>query len=431
MQLDKNKAVRLRNEATKFQSVIDSLKLLPFLQHYASAIRNTYNALQEAPEWTIEKTSTLKLVRTFARQTMGYLVRRPIFEPKAEVTMLSIHPIVDDPVSNLSGVPVTALTWERDKSMTNLLTNGLNLILPLLTLFALLCFRRLNASALLGSWPDLLDYTLTRNRLTISGLKVLITHRDRYGSEVGLVRKLRELRVPTIKVDYYSPLDAFCQNTIEAEHFFYPNDNNRGIYERYPHNRHVRYHPGGLPKWDLIGLQKYNPQKSPRIVLFMGQYDTEQFTGVNESFYIEKLLEHLPPGHQLYIKPHPSEKLENYLHFSEKGARIIRHGEIENYELIGMSTICFSVYSAMLYEAKHICETSYVINFFPELAPHVEYDFLKRYVDHVSTEQMLIDVLNGKYAPIPIPDFIGKFNPTFPNSSQALRQLAHNLSTQV
>lgn len=423
-----NKAVRLRGEARRFHATLAWLKWLPFLHHYASAVRNTYNAVQEAPDWTIARTPFKQLLRENVRHILSYLSRVPHFEPKSPITMLSIHPIIDEPVANMMGLPITPIRYERSFAKASVAINAVNLILPLAAWALLLLAPKLKWRAVVACLPDLLDYTLVIRRLNLGAVKVVITHRDRYGSEVGLMRLARKQGIPTIKVDYYSPLDAFCQNTIEAEYFFYPNDNNRGIYERYPHNKHVKFVPGGLPKWDLIGKHTHAPKSDPKIVLFMGQYDIEQFTGIDERFYIAKILDYLPAGYRLYIKPHPSEEFSRYEEFAKRGARLIAHGEIDNYELIAQSTICFSVYSAMLYEAKHLCPQSYVINFFPELAPHVEYDFLSQYVDHVKTEEMLIEVLNGRFTPLDVEGFIRKFNSTFPASSLALLSLAKSLA---
>lgn len=423
-----HKAVFLRDQANTFQEALDRLAKWTSLHHYASAIRNTYNAIQEAPDWTKESFTLSQRLKQAARHILSYLTRRPYFQAKGPVTLLSIHPIVDDPVSRLADLPITKLEFKRhNRNPINVLINLLHLPKAMLAWVLLLSDRNLNRQAVFNSLPDLLEYTLVYNRIQLGKVRAIILQRDRYGGEVAIARRARSLGIPTIKADYYSPLDAFCQNTIEAEYFFYPNDNNRSIYERYPQNRHVKYVQGGLPKWDLIAGHKHKPQTDPKIVLFMGQYDMEAFTGVDERFYIDLIAKNLPADFQLWIKPHPSEQFERYTKYREIGARVWAHGEIDNYELIAQSTVCFSVYSAMLYEAKHICERSFVINFFPELAPQVEYEFLSQYVDRIGNESQLQDALNDRIKPIPTPLFISRFNRTFPNSSIELKNLAYRL----
>jgi len=267
------------------------------------------------------------------------------------------------------------------------------------------------------------------NLLDLSGVRVIVTQRDRYPVELAVLKRVREMNSHSIRIEDFMSLGAVNRNTIACDYYFCPNSINKQIFQSFPENRSVIFVDGGFPYWDRFSQISYSPDQDPKFILFMTQYGADMgiFGEKGPSFYIEEIISVLPDGYNLFIKPHPLDNIDTYKKYLSPCVRIIRPGEIDNGILFSRSSHVFSIASQATVEAKHICPNAYFINYDPDGLSDMKYDLLTAHIDLISNKEDLIAFLNNRKKPMSQHRFIEYFNPAYPNTSSKLRDLVDSL----
>jgi hypothetical protein len=160
------------------------------------------------------------------------------------------------------------------------------------------------------------------------------------------------------------------------------------------------------------------PASRAKKVLFICQ----QAGGVDEDGYINEILSILDGDDVLYIKVHPRDDPARFSAYADDPrCEVIRHGHVDNYELISGVQYCFSVNSVLSVEAKHILENSFFINYDISRAGEVfDYDLAGDYLDIVTSREQLASVLGGEFRAKDKSLCYKGFNVSYPASRKSL-----------
>ncbi len=247
-----------------------------------------------------------------------------------------------------------------------------------------------------------------------SGIDTLITEDDTGCSSASIVLKAKLLNLKTIKIEKFL-IDPINHNNVACEYYFCPNNFYKKIREGSPLNNRLNYLSGGFLNWDKLAEHQHQPLSNPKLITFFTQH-SDHLKSKNEVFYIDEILSVIPSGFKLVIKIHPFEKIDKYEKYKmNPSCKIIMFGEIDNYVLISQSTFCFSIFSVLSFEAKHIMDHSFFINYEPDHPNHtLDYNEFNQFFDLIKNKEELARVLNGIMKPTTKELFILHFNPYFP-----------------
>ncbi len=413
-------ALILRNHYLLFIKYLKKRNPKGFIYKCAFSILNTYTALQEVPEEYQGDSSSLTDFIKLIRALCKFLFRNPQLTHHDSIVVLAIYDRIDTPVALQLGAPITHIR-NGEKKIGTFLKNVFKFPALIFVMIDLLLQKELSKKYLLKSFIPMIDFAAIYQCIDFKNIKQIVTHRDRYPDEIALLMTARENGIQTIKIDNLSPLDTYAHTTLCCEYYFCPNSINSNVFSAYFHNSNVTTIQGALPSWDLLDQYSYEPDQNPKTILFFTQYWSEVFTGVDNTFYIQEIIDSMPEDHHLWIKVHPFENPRRYEYLKSNRVKIIPHGTEDVFHLIKRASFCFSVYSALSYEAKHICSTSFLINYYPEKLIQEDYKELSNFIDHIANRRTLEAVLMGKIQPISKQEFINRFNPFYPKSSHALK----------
>ncbi len=328
------------------------------------------------------------------------------------------------------GIPQSYVLIKHDRSISRPFKNlvaALSLYKEMIvTMRCLLKERSLIKKNVLLCLPELIDYLVIYKWLDLTGTENIITEVDTTPWYVAVIKKAKESGVGTIKIEYFN-IDAATHNNVLCEYYFYPSEFHRKIRESFPINRDLKYIEGGFINWDRLSKYRSLPKASPKIISF--------FTGpsgylkYDDLYYIEEIVSAMDKQNTvLYIKLHPRDK-RDYSKYAASGyCRIVRHQEVDNYELISDSSVCFSVWSVMTFEAKHLLDRSYFINYhWDDPANLIDYRAVTGFIDVVNDKAMLGKALKDQHRPVSIEAFHKKFNFTYPKTKEKLLQLVGSL----
>ncbi len=280
--------------------------------------------------------------------------------------------------------------------------------------------RKLNRRHAVFTLSYLLDHAAIVQQIDLDKIRTIMAEDDLDPRQATVIQKAKDKGIRTIKIEYYFIDDAHHNNVL-CEYYYCPGAFHRRIREKFGINRGLKYLEGGFINWDKLAGYEPRPQTAPKLAL----YFSEQAQYLDDLFYIDEILSVMPEGYQLGIKIHPRDKYERFAKYRDrKECRLIKHGELPNYELISKASICFSTMSVLSIEAKHICSDSYFINYNQKIPENfLDYDQVKDYFDVIGDKDTLKAVFAGKYRPIEKGKSISYFNAAFPRSGKKLMDL--------
>ncbi len=283
-----------------------------------------------------------------------------------------------------------------------------------------LCFHKLLKSDLskidiLILAHRLIDYISVYSTLEIKKTNTIFIENDRSPINLALINRCKETNIQTVKYDNWL-IDPINHNDVYCEYYYYPSIYHKQIIQKLNTNHDLKYLEGGFMYWDKIAT--YSLKKLDNIISIV--YFTQFGIALDEhARYIKdisEIMSTLGLPFQLKIKVHPKENQELYKkHF-------INHAIVEEYinlyELIASSNFCFSIFSTVSLEAKHLIQNSYFINYNYSSFNLLDYNALK--LDLIKNKEMLFDVLTHKYTPISQELFIKQNNLMYPQSTKKI-----------
>ena len=270
----------------------------------------------------------------------------------------------------------------------------------------------------------LIDYLMVYHTIDINNIKILLVENDRHPQNLALVHLFKDKELRTIKYDNWL-IDSINHNDIYCEEYFYPSLYHKRIIESFDSNKELIYHKGGFLNWDKLKKYSYIPKKNSVVVIYFTQFGIDKKEYLQYIHDIDKILAKLYSKYVLRIKVHPRENIDKYKIELEQNKKIsIIDNTVNNYELISQANFCFSVFSTISLEAKHIMENSYFINYNYQNFDIVDYNSIG--LDLIDGIDTLETVLNKKNIPISKDNFIEKNNCSYPYSSKNLFELVSN-----
>lgn len=324
---------------------------------------------------------------------------------------------IEEFISNETSIPIVFFKRRITFNLqfTTIYTNILKII------YLLLIDKSLNKKNILSLIHRLIDYEMTFHTLKIPEFKMILLEDDRSPSNLALIHFLRKNNVTTIKYDNWL-IDSINHNEINCEYYYYPSLYHKKIIEKFECNRELNYIKGGFLFWDRLSNYKNEAKKDKYLIIYFTQFSIE--IDVHKQYVrdiIDTMNKHKIEG-KVIVKVHPREEKSKYQEFLNFFDNIeILDKTYDNYMLISQANFCFSIFSTVSIEAKHIINNSYFINY--ENTNIVDYKDLG--LDVIKNKEMLNDVFYNKYTPISQNDFIKNNNCQFPNSIKVLHNIIH------
>jgi hypothetical protein len=416
------------NEWKKFDAFLNSLKGDAKKSQYAFLIRNLYVANFELKRlgWSIF--DIIFTVRNLFRSFFSFFLKKPYVKRKEDVFLLEIGEN-DQALSRKIKVPLfkMEMKWGFDLRQFWIFFSWL------IVVFRLFLAKPLNNFIVLKCLTEMLRGVQVLHYLDLSGVKIIITQRDRYPVEQAIVFKGKEQGVVSVRIEDFPLYEKIFRDTIICDYYFCPNKTAEDIWRSFEQNKTVCFIPGGFPFWDVLADYPYNPHISPRIVSYWTTYADKDIISDSYDFslYINELINALPLDAVLYIKVHPLDDFNRYRTFQSEKVKLIRHGEIDNWKLVSISSFVFSIMSTVSYQAKHICPGSFFINFEPVDSPLCGYEFIENYIDIIRTKDELKAFLSGQRQPKAQGAFLSFFNPGYPKNSEKLSIFIDSLHSNI
>jgi hypothetical protein len=263
----------------------------------------------------------------------------------------------------------------------------------------------------------LIDYLMTFHTIDLGEIKVLMMENDRTPVNMAMLHLAKEKGCKTVKYDNWL-IDPINHNDVYCEYYYYPSLYHKKIIQGFDSNRELQFIEGGFLYWDKLAMYKPIEKKEQRQVIYFTQVG---IPADEHRVYIEDIEEAMCKSnveYELIIKIHPRENINMYQGFLNKYKVIERHDSL--YELIARSAYCFSMFSTISLEAKHIIKNSFFINYKADLFNIVDYDSIQ--LDVIKNKSELLQVFKGKYMPIAQEKFIEHSNCNYPHSSEKLRK---------
>lgn len=262
-------------------------------------------------------------------------------------------------------------------------------------------------------------------------ISLIVTQRDCYPIEMALITKANEYKIPTIKIDYFPIVGPYYSHKISCKFYYCPNDISKHFIKKHVHYTDITIIENrGFPYWDM--LNEYIIEKSKQVisVTFFTQYGAETgiFGNLSPAYYIEELIACLDDTYQLNIKVHPLENVLKYKKYESERVRVFAHGEVNNWALVASSSICLAVSSFALLQAKHICKSSYFLNYNSYAIKDFEFNLLRDTICMITSREKLQIALAKDRNQDSNKEYLELFNPTFPNACVELKKLIDNLS---
>jgi len=284
------------------------------------------------------------------------------------------------------------------------------------TIYLLMKDSNLNKRYILALIHRLIDYLIVYHTVTVDDIQVLFLENDRSPSNLALVHRLRESARKTVKYDNWL-IDPINHNDVYCEYYYYPSMYHKKIIQSFSSNTELKYVKGGFPYWD--NLLKYKNMKKNRVkhIIYFTQFGISVETHKNYLSDIRNCIKELGLKYEIVVKVHPRENSSIYKGLL-KDLYVI--GTCDDlYALIEGADYCFSIFSTISLEAKHIIENSFFINYDTDKFNIVDYDGLK--LDVVIDKKMLNCVLKGEFVAVSQDEFIQYSNCQYPHSIENLK----------
>lgn len=288
-------------------------------------------------------------------------------------------------------------------------------------LYLLFKTKNLNKKYLCLLSHRLIDYLIVYHTIEVNGIKAIFIENDRNPKNLGLIHKSKKKSLKTIKYDNWL-IDPINHNDVYCEYYFYPSIYHKNIVKKFENNSEVKYIKGGFLAWDKLIKYQESTQKDYKQVIYFTQFGIEKLKHIQYVNDIAEALEQLGDRYIIHIKVHPREDIYEYekLYSSKKHVKVL-FGTEDIYELISKSNFCFSIFSTISIEAKHLIENSFFINYDYQEFQILDYDKLK--LDVVKTKEDLRDIFSGRYQVISSSEFIKDNNCSYPYTLKKFQEI--------
>lgn len=226
-----------------------------------------------------------------------------------------------------------------------------------------------------------------------------------------IIQKAKLKGIKTIKFET-SFIDAFNHNEVLCEFYYCPNLMIKKIRDNFKVNEKLEYNLGGYVSLDILNTRHPdNEILSSNIVYF-----TQPLIPGFDQKFIDDILELMPSGWTLKLKLHPNDDQCIYVKYKElPDVTVLQGRNIDNYELILSSRYNFSVMSFLTFEAKHLNENSFYINYHTEsYEEYFSYSSFDGFIDTIRSRKQLKSLFSGDFIPSSREHFIAEMNPRFP-----------------
>jgi len=271
----------------------------------------------------------------------------------------------------------------------------------------------------------LIDYLVVYHTVELKGISKICMENDREPKNLALVHKSREYGIRTIKYDNWL-IDSINHNDIYCDTYFYPSIYHKNIIERFYYNNQLKYVEGGFLHWDVLAEYKAKKNDNKITVIYFTQFGIEISVHLE---YIKDIFMTLGTTanktYEVIVKVHPRERYEKYKKaFKEFDCiKIIKQCD-DVYGLVTQADFCFSVFSTISLEAKHILNHSYFINYSPNTFSIIDYDYIG--LDLVESKEMLEDIFTNLVSPVEKKVFICNNNCTYPNTVTKFQEVLND-----
>jgi len=266
-----------------------------------------------------------------------------------------------------------------------------------------------------------IDYLIVYHTVDMNIFRTLLVENDRDPKNLALIHNANTIGIKTIKYDNWL-IDPVNHNDVYCQYYFYPSRYHRMIIERCETNAKLKYIEGGFASWDKLNEYKIKSIIKMQRLIYFTQFNID----INHHMqYIEdivKILESIGESYILSVKVHPREEISKY----EKVLNISPYIELidkcdDIYELISSAKYCFSIFSTISIEAKHIIKDSYFINYYTKDSPLV--DYIEIGLDIVENKEQLKNILSGTFSAVDQNIFIENNNCRYPNTLNRLQEI--------
>jgi hypothetical protein len=269
-----------------------------------------------------------------------------------------------------------------------------------------------------------IDYLLVYHTIELKETEVICIENDRNPKNLALIHQAKVQCIRTIKYDNWL-IDPVHHNDIYCDTYFYPSIYHKNIIEQFDTNAALRYLEGGFVSWDILDTYTYDPSIDKDTVIYFTQFGIELS---RHKCYIEDILmvlDRREKPYMLIIKVHPRENSTVYQAIVQQYpfVRVVKQCD-DVYELISSATYCFSIFSTVSLEAKHIMDHSYFINYDYHDFSLVDYD--KIGLDLVKNREMIEDIFNGTAIPVDKTRFIRHNNCSYPHTLMKLEEILNH-----
>ncbi len=412
-----------------YDAFLAGLSKTPQRQLFARFGRNLYAAQAELGFLTLEGRATAggRWVRRL-RLILRCLITAPVLYARASKLILCTNAEKEAFVAKHLGLPMVNVRFRISIHPQNLKT---------ILIWGRLSLRMFFSSVLNKDYVTrVIDALLTGihqyQRIDLTGVRLILTMRDRYPQEIGVLEKAKREGVKTVKYSYFPIYNAITNQAVSTDYYFCSNPIEKSIFSGQPHNENVSFHIGGIPYWDSYAAYRHQPDPAPRLILFMSNYGDANLYGSAKyipAYYIEEIAAIMPGDCILGIKVHPLDDEKKYARFLGRRVQILRtQSLLENAGLYARASFVLAVASLSVFEAKHINTHSYLINYHCELFyENGFYDRIRPVMDVIESREDLTAFLSGEKEPIARETFLKGFNPAFPNSTAALGEYIESL----
>ncbi|MEI6079324.1 MAG: hypothetical protein WCQ53_01635 [bacterium] len=428
-ELNLSYAGRLLSERERFDAFLNGSKDEEKDYLYLSMVRNLYLSFEEIG--IADDVNIIKFFFSFLKDSILFFFTSPKLSTLEDIVILNVYFKYDNELSKRLQFPLTEIKLEK-----NVWTKNFTLIKEYSTFLKLTLKLLLNGTLkrayVIKCIIPLLRSILIYNKLSLKGVRKIITQRDRYPEETALILKAKKEGVKTLRIEPYPSMGAYNRDSIICDYYFYPNEITAGFFKAYPGNSSVKFIKGGFPYWDFLSEIKHAPilLNDRKIISYWTQYGQEMgiFGNKGPQFYIDEILSVGGDDYYLYIKVHPLDDPDNYSKYKDmKNVRVLRHGEVENGHIMSISEFSFSINSFSSFESKHVNQNVFFINYDPQLARDFDYSLVDKYIDVITDRKMLAAFLTGSRTPKDSSKFIEYFNPSFPHSIDQLKKVVNEI----
>jgi len=288
-------------------------------------------------------------------------------------------------------------------------------------MFRLFKDESLNKRYILVLLHRLIDYLLVYHTVDISDLKTILIENDRTPINLALVHKCKKEGIKTIKYDNWL-IDPINHNDIYCEYYFYPSLYHKKIIENFDSNKMLNYIQGGFLSWDSLNEYTQKNTSYKEKIIYFSQFGILINQHKEYISDIKKIMDEQERVYEFIVKIHPREDKKMYHKLLKEFDNIEIIATCSDiYKLIAESDFCFSIFSTISLEAKHILNNSYFINYNYNSFDIVNYNDLK--LDVIKDRDTLRKVLNNNFKTISQKEFIKNANCKFPNTLESLKKV--------